>query len=162
MLQLKLKNINSAVSLKIYQYIHHGRNHCKNYDKESFKFVKHTLYVMGPGGLAWFVHTYSSKPCCGMWFPTKVHVVSSVVHACVFVCYKINVYMYTWISRIVIGAGMMIVCELGNTGAPSAPKDTTNMKYGTPSVSPVTVIIVLVVFPTLSLVASLVVWWNTS
>ena len=53
MLQLKLKDINSAVSLKIYQYIHHGRNHCKNYDKESFKICKVyiILYVTGPGGL---------------------------------------------------------------------------------------------------------------
>ena len=49
-----------------------------------------------------------------------------------------------------------VLRALGNTGSPLALKDTTKM-YPTPSVSPVTVIIVLVVFPTLSLVALLVV-----
>ena len=40
---------------------------------------------------------------------------------------------------------------LGNTGAPSSPKATTKMEYVSPSVSPVSVSSVLLVFPPLSL-----------
>ena len=66
-----------------------------------------------------------------------------------------NCVHYTYNSRNVIV--IAVLWALGNTGDPSTPKDTTIMRYVTPSVSPVTVIIVLVVFPALSLSASLVV-----
>ena len=45
----------------------------------------------------------------------------------------------------------VLLCPLGTTGAPFSPKPTTKMEYVSPSISPISVSSVMLVFPPLNL-----------